>query len=148
MSTLSTLERVEQGFTYAGETRLKVMGCPTCGVTYAIPATLQANAQAAGHRQIVWYCPNGHELGYNGPSDAEKKAADAEARAREAERRALAERDLRYDTERRLSAQKGATTRAKNRHAAGLCPVCRRSFRQLRTHVAKMHPDFDPERSS
>jgi hypothetical protein len=60
-------------------------------------------------------------------------------RARE---RAQAERDLREDTERRLSAQKGATTRAKKRHAAAVCPCCNRSFVQLRRHMENKHPGY------
>lgn len=137
--------RVEQGYTYAGDTDLVGMVCPLCGVTYAIPLRLQENAHKRGEGKIQWYCPNGHQLGYHGQGDAERRAATAERRLRDARERLRAEQDLRVDTERRLSAQRGATTRAKKRHAAGVCPVCSRSFKQLRTHVAKQHPDYDPK---
>jgi hypothetical protein len=136
------LQRVTDGYTYTGDTDLKVMTCPICGVTYAIPATLQKNAYDKGKRSIVWFCPNGHELGYNGPSEEEKARKDAEAALERARLRANAERDLREDTERRLRAQKAATTRAKRRHAAGTCPCCARSFVQLKRHMAAKHPDY------
>jgi hypothetical protein len=44
-------------------------------------------------------------------------------------------------TERRLRAQKGATTRAKKRAVAATCPCCGRSFSQLRRHMAAKHPE-------
>lgn len=138
------LHRVTQGFTYAGDTDLIVMTCPTCGVSYAMPYTMQQNAFNKGERAIVWYCPNGHELGYNGPSEEQRARERAEAKARRATERANAERDLRIDTEHRLRAQKGATTRAKKRHANGICPCCNRSFANVRRHMETQHPDYDP----
>jgi hypothetical protein len=143
------LQRVREGFTYAADCNLKVMECPDCGVTYAIPATLQANAYKAGHRKIVWFCPNGHKLGYNGESEAERERDEARAALERARERAAAERDLREHTERQLAAQKGATTRAKKRAAAAVCPVegCGRSFVQLRRHMAAKHPEYKPNAS-
>jgi hypothetical protein len=135
------LNRVEDGHTYAGLTDLKVMTCPDCCVTYAIPLRLQEAAYNAGERKIVWFCPNGHELGYNGPSEADKALEKAKNQARWANERLTAERELREDTERRLRAQKGATTRAKKRAVAATCPCCGRSFSQLRRHMAAKHPE-------
>jgi hypothetical protein len=137
----AVLHRVEQGYTYKGDPDLKVMSCPLCGVTYAIPAAMQRNACDRGEGQIQWFCPNGHQLGYHGPSNAARERE----RAQRAEQRAIAERDLRNDTERRLAAQKGATTRAKKRAAAAVCPCCHRSFSQLRRHMEAKHPDYKPE---
>jgi len=45
-------------------------------------------------------------------------------------------------TERRLSAQKGVTTRIKNRVANGVCPCCKRSFTDLRRHMETKHPKY------
>jgi protein-arginine kinase activator protein McsA len=138
-----TLTRVRDGHTYAGQTDLIVMTCPACGVTYAMPTSLQENAYARGERKITWFCPNGHELGYNGPSEEEKARKKAEADARWYEERFRAERDLHAHTSRQLAAQKAATTRAKKRHAAGVCPCCNRTFQQLQRHMASKHPDYD-----
>jgi hypothetical protein len=136
------LQRVKDGYTYAADLDLIIMTCPDCGVVYAIPRTLQANAYKAGNRRITWYCPNGHDLGYNGKSEEEKRAERAEAALERTRQQAQAEHDLRRDTERRLRAQKGATTRAKRRHASGTCPCCSRSFVQLKRHMAAKHPDY------
>lgn len=43
---------------------------------------------------------------------------------------------------RRLSAQRGVTTRIKNRVKHGVCPCCQRTFRQLAAHMKSKHPDF------
>lgn len=148
MSTANkTLTRVAQGHTYAGITDLKIMCCPMCGVTYGIPTAMQEAAHAAGNRQITWFCPNGHNLGYNAESDEEKARKKAESDADWYRKRHQAERDLREHTEHKLRAQKGATTKAKKRHAAALCPCCNRSFVQLRRHLASQHPDYDPAKA-
>jgi DNA repair exonuclease SbcCD ATPase subunit len=65
----------------------------------------------------------------------------------ELRQRAQAERDLREDTERRLSAQKAQTTKARKRAAAALCPCCNRSFVQLRRHMETKHPGYDPAKA-
>jgi hypothetical protein len=70
---------------YQGYNELAILCCPTCFVLYAIPERWRADAQKKGNREIVWYCPAGHEVGYNGPSSsaaAEKRAKQAEERAR------------------------------------------------------------------
>lgn len=135
-----TLNRVRDGLTYAGETDLTVMTCPICGVTYAIPARMQQMAYDRGEGNIQWFCCNGHKLGYHGDSEATKERNLRES----AQRRAQAERDLREHTEHKLRAQKGATTKAKKRHAAGVCPCCNRTFQQVACHMASQHPDYDP----
>ena len=140
---VTILRRVRDGYTYAGESDLAVITCPVCGITYAIPERLRSNAQAKGEGAIQWFCPNGHQLGFHGASEAE---LEKQARVR-AERRAQAERDLREHTEHRLRAQKGATTKARKRHAAGVCPCCSRSFVQLRRHMETKHPDYDPAKA-
>lgn len=117
-----------------------------CGIHLAMPDNLLHNAREHG---TDVYCPLGHKFGWNETlADRLQKKLDAKeaalARTRE---RADAEHDLRQDTERRLSAQKAATTKAKRRHAAAVCPCCNRSFVQLRRHMAAKHPDYEPSRA-
>jgi hypothetical protein len=140
----SALRRAEEGYTYAGSSDLIVLGCPLCGVTYAIPVVMHRNAKRRGGWAIMWHCPNGHELGFGeGELDRERAARErAEAAILQARERAQAEKDLREHTEHKLRAQKGATTRARKRAAAALCPCCNRSFVQLRRHLATQHPDY------
>lgn len=144
----TVLRRVRDGATYAGETDLAVMTCPICGITYAIPKRLRDTAYDRGKREITWYCPNGHDLGYNGPSEQERAEQKAK---REGDRAARLQARL-DQTESALRAQKGRATRFKNdrdrerkRVAAGVCPCCNRTFQDLARHMAGQHPDFAPE---
>jgi len=126
--------------------RLNVTRC-WCGIALAIPENLYRNAHERGTHV---YCPIGHEFWwFETEADRQcRRAEEAEGAARRAHERAQAEADLRADTERRLSAQKGATTKARKRAAAALCPCCNRSFVQLRRHLATKHPDYNPARAS
>lgn len=128
---------------------LTVTSC-WCGIKVAIPNDLYRQARENGHR--VW-CPLGHTFVW-GETETDRLRARAEqlkADQRWYAQRLNAERDLRLDTERRLSAQRGATTRARNqrdrdrtRVAAGVCPCCNRTFKNLARHMAGQHPDFGP----
>ena len=146
------LHRVREGFTYAGDMDLLVMCCPVCGVTYAIPATLQRNAYDIGHRQIVWFCPNGHELGYDGPTESEQERDRLKQElkySRDHQAYLAAQRDQALASAR---AEKAAKTRIKNdrdriktRVAHGVCPCCHRTFKALDRHMRAKHPDFKSE---
>jgi hypothetical protein len=131
---------------FAGYSELMTKVCPVCGVLYAAPSRLFVEHERNGG---TWYCPNGHDLVFC--ETVTQKLERERERREEAERRARAERDLRADTERRLTAQRGATTRARNqrdkdrtRVAAGVCPCCNRTFKNLAAHMAGQHPDFGP----
>ena len=43
---------------------------------------------------------------------------------------------------RQLSAQKGVTTKIKNRIGNGVCPCCNRTFKNLARHMQGQHPDY------
>lgn len=124
------------GETFAGYTQLVVKTCGTCGVVFAIPDALEDECRQNHNRS--WYCPNGHDRHYIGKTEAEKLRESLE-RERARAGRYAAERD---QTEARLRAQKGATTKLRKRIAAGCCPVCRRNFQALADHIASQHPDF------
>lgn len=141
---MTTLTSPPLGREYKVGANLTVLECGNCGCLHAIPTNWEESAKSAGHHTYDWYCPRGCKIGYGGPSEAEKQRK----RADEAERRVQAERDLRQDTERRLIAQRGETTKAKKRAAAAVCPCCNRSFVQLRRHMANKHPDYDPEKAT
>jgi hypothetical protein len=147
MSFTGTLNRVERGERYSGYTDLTVMCCPECGILYAIPETLRAEAKSQGGHKIEWCCPNGHNLGYPGESAVERAKQERDA----ARDRAAAARARAEQAEASAAAQKRAASRARNernkarkRSADGVCPCCGRSFKQVRRHMANKHPDYDP----
>lgn len=151
MSSTFTVRGKSSGWVFdlgPGVVSMETILCTRCGLLYALPEALIDAARKKGHGEITWRCPNqgcAENWGYHGTSDAEKRAEKAEADAKWYAERHQAERDLREHTEHKLRAQKGATTRARKRHAAGVCPCCNRTFQQLTRHMATKHPDYKPQ---
>ena len=104
-----------------------------CGIALAIPSNLHRVANDEGKGV---YCPLGHSFTYG----------DTYAQQLERERkRHRATKDLLHAEERSHSATRGHVTRAKKRSAAGVCPCCHRSFKQLRKHMNVKHPEYVAE---
>lgn len=135
---MSAAVRRRNGETFAGHHDLAVVECGSCGVLFAMPAALQRKA-VEDHDRWFW-CPNGDKLHYTGETRAQKLEHELKFAQREAGW-LVAERD---QAKASLSAQKGVTTKLKKRIAAGVCPVCKRSFHSLTDHMAHMHPDYPP----
>lgn len=117
-------------------TKLIATSC-WCGIPFAIPENLHTQMHDGGNS---CHCPNGHSMYYdNSYKDrlAAEQAKHDQTRARlDAEKTAL-------------TAQKAATTREKNKReriekrvAAGVCPVCNRTFQQLARHMKGQHPEY------
>ena len=140
-----TIDDPRNGQNFNVRTVLHVTECPTCGITYAFPDRLderarERNSAIHGSRSMSVYCPLGHAWHYTGKNE--------EQRLRD---RLAAEQARRDQAEASARAQKGAASRArrerdqsKTRHAAGVCPCCNRSFKQLRRHMQTKHPDYEP----
>jgi hypothetical protein len=112
-----------------------------CGSAPASPEELYSYMERQhrdGHAQNGIYCPLGHVWSFAGEGEAAKLARRLE---QEATRRARAVAD-RDQAEASARAYKGVATRAKKRAAAATCPCCKRSFVQLRRHLATKHPDY------
>lgn len=112
---------------------LVVVGCPSCGVEYGIPDSLNKQLLVKTTSGSV-FCPNGHSWHYTGKS-FDQKLRDADARV-------LAARDQAAAAERRAAAARGQVTKLRNRIANGVCPCCHRTFKQLARHMASQHPDY------
>lgn len=127
--------------------------CIQCGefiwVTLGRQKMLRKSGQAF---KCIW----GHSQVYTpGPSEADRLRAKLQAQEQAtAKAAAEAERERRWrlegaqereHLERRLSAQRGVTTRLKNRVANGVCPCCNRSFSNLHRHMQTKHAGFVAE---
>ena len=126
---------------YSG--RLVVVMC-WCGMRHAVPEELddfQDRQYDNGVEQTSIYCPLGHTHIRAGDGAAAKLERQLQAE-RERAARLAAQRD---QAEASARAHKGAATRARKRAAAAVCPCCKRSFVQLRRHMAAKHPDYDPD---
>lgn len=142
---MTVFQQTQRGETWQGYTDLEVMCCPVCGVMYAVPERLLDHARK--HPDQWWYCANGHHLHFPGKSD-EQKIKDLRDRL-------AAERASHDQTNARLIAQRGATTRIRNekkkvveRVANGVCPCCQRTFKQLAQHMKRQHPEFVDEHTT
>lgn len=122
---------------------LTTMTC-WCGMRHAVPselADLQQRQHADGREVKEIYCPLGHAHIPTGEPKVQRVERERECARNEAATRA-AERD---QAEASARAYKGAATRVRNRAKAGVCPCCKRTFKQLARHMSSQHPDFDPE---
>lgn len=116
---------------------MTAMECGKCGISFHVPEIWRSEKQRNGDG---WYCPNGHSRVYK-ESDAEKNA------------RLLKEEQERHqrtlDRANRLNAENlelmKKATRLQKRIKAGVCPCCKRTFRQLAAHMHAKHPEFAKE---
>lgn len=121
--------------TYTGS--LVVTSC-WCGIHLAIPSDLHSLARRNKGQAV--YCPLGHQFIYNGTMEEERDKAREEAKR--ARQREQAVRDLLEHEEHSHRATRGHVTRLKKRVAAGVCPCCNRTFKDLARHMSGQHPDY------
>jgi hypothetical protein len=148
-----TVYEASEGQRFSADTQLNVVECPTCHVTYAIPASFHRAARkynSAANPSNYWEvcCPFGHSWHYTGLDEEQRLR-----RRLEASRESAGFHAARADqAEASARGQKAAATRARNERdrilykvRAGVCPVkgCGRSFKNVRRHIASQHPDFD-----
>lgn len=111
--------------------------CNVCDINFAVPQSMRDRWYRERGMMIIC-CPNGHSLVPAGKSDADRLREELErATARAANWRSAAEA-----REREIIARKGHATRLRKRIAAGVCPCCQRTFRDLARHMAGQHPDY------
>ena len=118
--------------------------CFHCGMTFGMPETLQDKLRRT--HETLW-CPAGHRQSYRDESDVQKAERELQEERDRHDRTAAQLRDTKVDKvriERRLAATKGVVTKVRKRIAAGVCPCCKRSFTNVRRHMASKHPDYAP----
>lgn len=110
--------------------------CGVCGVPVYMP---QAKYDAClRNHSNNFYCCNGHSRVFIGKTEAEKLREELD---REKSRRIAAE--AARDTATRARAiVSGKLKATKERIHNGVCPCCKRSFQNLRRHMATKHPGF------
>lgn len=127
---------------------LSPITCYKCGVTFGMDR--HTVAQRERDHNSFW-CPNGHEQAFLGKSEAER-LRDQLAREKhwreQAEARARENREEAERITRRLNATRGVVTRHKKKIAAGRCPCCSHSFKDLRKHMETQHPNWNPEKKA
>ena len=110
-----------------------------CGHVTALPRAVYD--QRREDHQGFWCSTCGRENYFPRQSDLEL-ALEAQARAEEQAK--SAERRAQY-AENSLRVTRGHLTRIKRRIAAGVCPCCKRSFRDLARHMTGQRPGYAGE---
>jgi len=108
--------------------------CWVCGMPFGLSA---GTVKAFVREHTPFHCPKGCRLRF-GKSDADvlREQLDTQMAATQRANRRL------QDERRSHAGTKGALTKAKRRIAAGVCPCCSRSFKQLRRHMQSQHPEY------
>lgn len=115
--------------------RLDYTTCCTCGVPIICDAVHMTQLRKD---HSTFYCINGHSQHFLGQTAADKLRKDLE---REQMRRRSAEHESEYQ-KRRARAYKGKLTSVKKRVANGVCPCCKRGFKNLAAHMKTKHPNY------
>lgn len=120
--------------TFTETVSLTKIDCGRCGGSYAINERYRLDKFRLGG---FWACPYCKcEWGYE-ESENEKLRKELErtqVAARQAKCEAMEERHKREETETKLN-------KVQHRVKNGVCPCCRRSFQNLRRHMATKHPE-------
>ncbi len=112
---------------------LYVQECVNCGVSFGMPKRLHDNRREEGGD---FYCPHGHVMAYRETEIMRLKRQ----LARKQELLEKSRTELRA-SRLQASAQKGVATRLRKRVAAGVCPCCNRTFKQLERHMKTQHTE-------
>lgn len=128
--------------------------CGKCGIVFGMSREFMTARQ---NDHVTWYCPNGCARAFTGKSEAERlrdelarekhRTEQATARAEDEARRRRLVIEQKDAVERSLRATKAVVTRTKKKIVAGRCPCCSTQFKDLKTHMATRHPNYDPEKA-
>lgn len=116
-------------------------GCPTCGITFAMPSNLLRVKREEGGN---FYCPNGHVQSYTKTevTRLKEQLAQKEQELLNKQKSLEWERKRVENAERVAAAAKGEVTKIKNRVGNGVCPCCKRTFQNLLRHMKSKHPKY------
>lgn len=154
---MATMEGRRRGETLDLIDTLVTERCGVCSVMFALPKAMR-DACRADHSRVL-YCPNGHNLTYQGKTTSELAAEEQRARAEQAERELVVAREQRdreaaeaqrqrkhrEKAERSARAIKAHRDRVLRLIGTGVCPVGRCGLdlgAAVHEHLATVHPKF------
>lgn len=123
---------------FTSQIEMKEETCWICGIHFAMPTRWAKRRRENGKG---FQCPAGCRLKY-----VDKTVENQLREELEMKERALAHSRSRAERlERSNSALRGAHTRTKKRIANGVCPCCKRNFKNLHRHMKGQHPEYAVE---
>lgn len=122
---------------------LSVLHCPSCGMLYAAPTAWRAKLLEQHDRgeAVSWCCPAGHSIVFSTESELDRVRRERDRLKQDTARLECEALDF----HRRAIAAESEVERQKTRSAAGVCPCCHRTFRQLALHMKTKHPVAAPK---
>lgn len=116
---------------------LETQVCCACGITFAMPSHYVSKLRESKNN---FYCPNGHTLAFQ-ESAKDREIARLKEEKDQAERsRMYLHNQLTEKAQDIAKLQRQIKTRNR-RIAAGVCPCCNRTVKQLAEHMKTMHPE-------
>jgi hypothetical protein len=124
------------------------INCAQCGFHYFVP---KATIDLWRKNAATFYCPLGHSNWY-GESEVDKmrRERDAAKQREETIRKQCAEAiegkaaaiRKAQETEAMRATLDAQLKRSRKRAAAGVCPCCKRTVKQMAAHMKTKHPDY------
>lgn len=117
--------------------------CPSCDVVCVLTMDFESRRRNDGRD---FYCPNGHFHNFSAAKNREESklreelASAQSSLASEIRRRELAETAAK-GANIAAGRARAAHRRLHERVAAGVCPCCHRTFKQLAAHMKAKHPE-------
>lgn len=122
------------------------MLCITCGVAFTVPKIIIDEHRRKGG---FHYCPNGHGQGWDEEGSEFERLRRERDRLKQQTARLEEERDHAQreaiDQRERAVKSEAKAKRLTKRAAAGTCPCCKRTFKELSEHMKHQHPEFVKE---
>jgi hypothetical protein len=113
----------------------EVETCIECGCLFGVTEEFQKQLKRS-HRNF--YCPNGHGQHYPEKTDAELEREKNARLTHQLDQLKAGNASLQAELAKAAKREK----RSKRRAAAGVCPCCHRTFKQLAAHMTDVHPEF------
>jgi len=118
----------------------RVVSCYTCGVRFGIGCELYRRTVTDAVGSV--FCPAcGKETCWR-ESEDQKRIKELQRKLEWEVSEVARQKAARDEVEKSLNATKGVVTRMKRRTSVGVCPCCKRTFKQLAAHMAEKHQDF------
>lgn len=100
--------------------------CCNCGINFAIPRAVYKQLRES---KKTFYCPNGHDLAFVESENDRLKRQLVEERAKKEMAEAALKREI------------IAKEKLEKRVKFGICPYCKRYFKQVQAHMKCKHPE-------
>lgn len=119
--------------------RFETTTCCECGIAFALPERLMRELRSNSKKSF--YCPNGHEMVFS-KSVLEQENARLKQEKDEAERARMSLHNQLTEKQKEVTKLQAGIKRRNKRIAAGVCPCCNRTFKQLAEHMKLKHPEI------